>query len=342
MSFRRLGCKSKAETAAVMWLKKVDTIQHILNLKSNPLLKARSAMDHSNKDWSKYKLSVLKNWGILWIFMGNKRTLLLNVIEVLIVETATFLWMLNRFQRQSTNVSDDSGIQRLISYDPVVFQGTLEDGESAITAEQTFTQTEEIMTFLNDFIQLETLGLTWIPLIGRYASHGKGKDMGVEAFLESGRPSKFVAVEIRDGLQEERAVISSGIATVGRVRSYFVSTHPEKTRTEFCFSALEAMARAKADEIGSDSNVGTGSWFVVVPTVGLSSVSTALEVARTKCYPSQSAKSQLKDFFDLNPPTHLDPAHHTTSFTADQMGQFARAVGLEVSLISFGMLRTSF
>ena len=46
----------------------------------------------------------------------------------------------------------------------------------------------------------------------------------------------------------------------------------------------------------------------------------------------------LKDFFELNPPTHLDPSHPTTSFSADQMIQFARAVGLEVSLASYGML----
>ena len=46
----------------------------------------------------------------------------------------------------------------------------------------------------------------------------------------------------------------------------------------------------------------------------------------------------LKVFFELNPLTHLDPSHPTTSFSADQMIQFARAVGLEVSLDSYGML----
>ena len=59
---------------------------------------------------------------------------------------------------------------------------------------------------------------------------------------------------------------------------------------------------------------------------------------RSRYYPSQSAKSLLKDFFELNPPTHLDPSHQTTSFSADQMIQFARAVGLEVSLASYGIL----
>ena len=40
----------------------------------------------------------------------------------------------------------------------------------------------------------------------------------------------------------------------------------------------------------------------------------------------------------MNPPAHLDPSHPTTSFSADQMIQFARAVGLEVSLASYSML----
>ena len=40
----------------------------------------------------------------------------------------------------------------------------------------------------------------------------------------------------------------------------------------------------------------------------------------------------------MNPPTHLYPSHPTTSFSADQMIQFARAVGLEVSPASYSML----
>ena len=41
----------------------------------------------------------------------------------------------------------------------------------------------------------------------------------------------------------------------------------------------------------------------------------------------------------MNPPTHLDASYATTSFSADQMIQFARAVGLEVSLKSYSMLK---
>ena len=59
--------------------------------------------------------------------------------------------------------------------------------------------------------------------------------------------------------------------------------------------------------------------MVRVSTVGSSGGLTDSNAARTKYYPSQSAKSLLKDFFEHNPPTHLDATHHTTSFSADQM-----------------------
>ena len=55
-------------------------------------------------------------------------------------------------------------------------------------------------------------------------------------------------------------------------------------------------------------------------------------------YPSQSANSLLKEYFELNPPTHLDPSRSTTNFSADQMIQFARAAGLEDSLASYSKL----
>ena len=58
----------------------------------------------------------------------------------------------------------------------------------------------------------------------------------------------------------------------------------------------------------------------------------------TRYYPSQWAKSLLKECFEMNQPAHLDPSHPTTSLSADQMIQFARAVGLEVSLASYSML----
>ena len=105
------------------------------------------------------------------------------------------------------------------------------------------------------------------------------------------------------------------------------------------FSSLEAIAKKRADERDRGLfELSSGDCMVRVPQVESIVEEERVGGERSRYYPSQSAKSLLKDFFELNPPTHLDPSHPTTSFSAGQMIQFARAVGLEVSLASYGML----
>ena len=105
------------------------------------------------------------------------------------------------------------------------------------------------------------------------------------------------------------------------------------------FSTLEVIAKIRADEQDRGLfGLSSGDGMVRVPQVESIDGEGRVGAERSRYYPSQSAKSLLKDFFELNPPTHLDPSHQTTSFSADQMIQFARAVGLEVSLASYGML----
>ena len=105
------------------------------------------------------------------------------------------------------------------------------------------------------------------------------------------------------------------------------------------FSTLEAIAKKRADERdGGLFGLASGDCMVRVPQVELIAEGERVGVEKSRYYPSQSAKSMLKDFFELNPPTHLAPSQPTTSFRADQMIQFARAVGLEVSLASYAML----
>ena len=105
------------------------------------------------------------------------------------------------------------------------------------------------------------------------------------------------------------------------------------------FSTLEAIAKKRADERdGGLFGLASGDGMVRVPQVESIAEGERVGAEKSRYYPSQSAKSLLKDFFELNPPTHLDPSHPTTSFSADQKIQFARAVGLEVSLASYGML----
>ena len=105
------------------------------------------------------------------------------------------------------------------------------------------------------------------------------------------------------------------------------------------FSTLEAIAKKRADERdGGLFEMSSGDGVAHVPRVESIVEQKRVGTEKSRSFPSQSANSLLKDFFELNPPTHLDPSHPTTSISADQMIQFARVVGLEVSVASNGML----
>ena len=139
--------------------------------------------------------------------------------------------------------------------------------------------------------------------------------------------------------------VASGIGMVGGVelsRENITDPSeavPESFVTSGGFSNLEVIARRQADERFAGTRMGDdGEGMVRIPAVGELFGQEAAPKERTRYYPSQSAKSLLKDCFEMNPPTHLDRSHPTTSFSADQMIQFARAVGLEVSLVSYSML----
>ena len=89
------------------------------------------------------------------------------------------------------------------------------------------------------------------------------------------------------------------------------------------FSILEAIAKKQADERdGGLYELSSGDGMVRVPRVESIVEQEGVGGEKNRYYPSQSAKSLLKDFFELNPPTQLDPSHPTTGFSADQMYQF--------------------
>ena len=105
------------------------------------------------------------------------------------------------------------------------------------------------------------------------------------------------------------------------------------------FSNSEAIAKRRTDDRdGELYEFSSGDGLVRVPPVELILKQEGVREGKGRYYPSRFANSLLKDFFELNPPTDLNPSHPKTSFSADHMIQFARAVGLEVSLASYGML----
>ena len=156
----------------------------------------------------------------------------------------------------------------------------------------------------------------------------------VELDVADERPSKSVAIDVEDSIGKSMCnrypVI--GMSDAGQL-------FPSSSRldeTEYGTSELESIARRRVD------NLGGGRFFEAVesnlPAVSGASVQPGLGGGRSKYYPSESARTLLKECFADNPPVQLDPHQQLTGLSSDQMIQFARAVGLEVSLATFGML----
>ena len=97
--------------------------------------------------------------------------------------------------------------------------------------------------------------------------------------------------------------------------------------------------RLHAGRVGDVSGTGVCE-FAGLDLAGYSgaTVQHGLGAGRSKHYPSESARTLLKECFADNPPVQLDPHQQLTGLSSDQMIQFARAIGLEVSLATFGML----
>ena len=240
---------------------------------------------------------------------------------------------------ESLEVLDDSGLRQLIENVPVEFGSGLEEDQScAVVRGVSVGQVTESVTFLDDVMDLESGNWTSTPSKDVIHAGGIRRVKECETEAECVLRPKVVAFEIRDRSEEESMAFRIDFGKVNAGNSRLSSDGADGTLTEFGLSVLEMMARAKAQELGLDSHVVSGDGMVRVSTVGSSGGLSDAKAVRTKYYPSQSAKIILKDFFEHNPPTRLDAAHETTSFSADQKIQFARSVGLVVFLASFGML----
>ena len=99
---------------------------------------------------------------------------------------------------------------------------------------------------------------------------------------------------------------------------------------------MESIARRRVDDMSGrrvHEAAGMG-----LPCSSGTTVQHGLGTERSKYYPSNSARALVKECFAYNPPIQLDPHKRLTGMSSDQMIQFARAIGLEVSLAVFGML----
>ena len=136
------------------------------------------------------------------------------------------------------------------------------------------------------------------------------------------RPSKSVAFEIVDA--GERCTLV-GVSDAGK--SFPSSSRPDDT--DFGTSELESIARRRVGDV-SERRVCEAAGLDLPGSSG-ATVQPGLGAGRSKYYPSESARTLLKERFADNPPVQLDPHQQLTGMSSDQMIQFARAIGLELS-----------
>ena len=112
--------------------------------------------------------------------------------------------------------------------------------------------------------------------------------------------------------------VASGSGTVGGVELARENVTdpsegvPESFVTSGSFSNLEGIARRQADDGFVGTRMGDeGEGMVRVAIVDEMFGQEAAPKDRTRYYPGQSVKRLLKDYFEMNPPTPLDPSHPT-------------------------------
>ena len=148
------------------------------------------------------------------------------------------------------------------------------------------------------------------------------------------RPLKSVAFEIDDAggrLFSERCTLV-GVSDAGQ--SFPSSSRPDDT--EYGTSELESIARRRVGDVSERRVCETAG--LGLPGSSGASLQPGLGAGRSKYYPSETARTLLKECFAYNLPVQLDPHQQLTGMSSDQMIQFARAIGLEVFLATFGML----
>ena len=264
----------------------------------------------------------------------NEESLVVGSQECLLLSSDEGSEGLEKFLRDKLESLGGDGIENIAEVDPA---GVLEfldsnlvdrdnTGSGVVTADDEFPR-GQVDSILRSELQEKTID-------GRSKRSLCDVDFGVV----DERPSKSVAIEFDDSggrLFSDRCTLV-GVSDAGQ--SFPSSSRPGDK--DYGASELESIARRR---VGSLSG---GRVFEVaepdLPTVSGATVRLDLGVGHSKYYPSESARTLLKECFADNPPVQLDPHQQVTGMSSDQMIQFARAVDLEVSLANFGMLEDVF
>ena len=237
---------------------------------------------------------------------------------------------LQKFLRDKLEALGGHGIENIAEVDPA---GVLELLDSNLVGRD-YTGSG-MVTGDNEFPRSQVDEILRAELGGKKIGVGSKRPLCDVGFgVADERPSKSVAFDVGGSIGKSTCDRYTVIGVSDAGQSFPSSSRLDDT--EYGTSELESIARRRVD------NLGGGRVFEAVesdlPAVSGASVQPGLGAGRSKYYPSESSRTLLKECFADNPPVHLDPHQQLTGMSSDQMIQFARAVGLEVSLATFGML----
>ena len=260
----------------------------------------------------------------------NKESLAVGSQECLLSSSDEGSEGLEKFLRDKLESLGNDGIENIEGVDPAelleLLDSDLVDRDNTVSG--VVTADDKFLRSQVDEILRAELGRKKIDV------GSKQSLCDVELGVADERPSKSVAFEVDDSggktFCDRYTVI--GVSDAGQ--SFPSSSRPDDM--EYGTSELESIARRG---VGSLSG---GRVFEVAesdfPALSGATVQPFSCAGCLKHYPSESARTLLKVCFADNPPVQLDPRQQETGMSSDQMIQFARAVGLEVSLATFGML----
>ena len=171
----------------------------------------------------------------------------------------------------------------------------------------------------------------------RLGSVSKQPLCDADADVAEERRSKSVAFQFDDEEGRGRSYSAGcelvGVSDVGQA----FPTSYRSDDIDYGTSELESIARRRVDDL-SEGRVHEAEGMGLPCSFG-SRVQHELGTGRSKHYPSDSARTLLKECFADNAPVQLDLYQQLTGMSSDQMIQFARAIGSEVSLATFGTLQ---
>ena len=241
----------------------------------------------------------------------DKECLIVGIQECLLSSSDEGSEGLEKFLRDKLESLGGDGIENIAEVDPAgvleLLDSNLVDrgntGSGVVTVDDEFPR-GQVDSILRSELQEKTIG-------GRSKRSLCDVDFGVV----DERPSKSVAFEFDDSggrLFSDRCILV-GVSDAGQ--SFPSSSRPGDT--DYGTSELESIARRR---VGSLSG---GRVFEVaepdLPTVSGATVRPDLGVGRSKYYPSESARTLLKECFADNPPVQLGPHQQVTGMSSDQM-----------------------